>query len=127
MLAWSMLGWPMRGWLLLLILPACTPSPERLCEQVTRVVERQFGPDDPRDPKGSHRAGVRRCIEVWAPKKKADPKGYACYASCAMDTKEIVELASCRPKCFPAEARPRDEVENLDGLFWSSPSPSASP
>ncbi|MGZ5969577.1 MAG: hypothetical protein ACXWP4_18015, partial [Polyangiales bacterium] len=52
----------------------CTPSPERLCEHTVRVVEKQFGPDDPRSPNASHAAGVKRCTEVWAQKKKQDAK-----------------------------------------------------
>lgn len=95
----------------------CTPSPERLCEHVTKVVEDQFGPDDPKDPKAAHEKGVKRCTEVWAQKKKDDPKAYECYARCADDVKRMVDLASCTPKCYPNAPKPRDETENLDGVI----------
>jgi hypothetical protein len=108
---------------------ACTPSPERLCEHTVRVVEKQFGPDDPRSPNASHAAGVKRCTEVWAQKKKENAKAYECYANCAYEQRNIVDLASCQPKCYPNE-KPRDETENLDGVFWkddAGSAPSAAP
>jgi hypothetical protein len=107
---------------------ACTPSPERLCEHTVRVVEKQFGPDDPRSPNASHAAGVKRCTEVWAQKQKQNAKAYECYANCAYEQRNIVDLASCQPKCYPNE-KLRDETENLDGIFWkddAAPAPSAS-
>jgi hypothetical protein len=96
---------------------ACTPSPDSLCEHITRVVERQFGPDDPNDPRASHDRGVARCTEIWSAKKKDDPKAYQCYAKCAVDVKSIVDLASCKPHCYPNEPPPRDETENLEGVI----------
>ncbi len=107
------------GWLALLFLLGCTPSPERLCQHVTRVVEDQFGPDDPLNPKQSHIKGVKHCMEIWSAKQKKDPKGYACYADCAMDFKHFVDLAECQPKCFPNEAKPADDVDKAKGMFWS--------
>jgi hypothetical protein len=93
-----------------------------------RVVEKQFGPDDPQHPEKSHDDGVKRCTELWAQKQKADRKAYKCYADCAYEQRNIVDLASCQPKCYPNE-KPRDETENLDGIFWkedAAPAPSAS-
>ncbi len=105
----------------------CTPSPESLCEHTTTVVERQFGPDDPTNPEASHVAGVKRCREEWEAKKKQDPKAYTCYARCALDTKALVDLAACRPKCYPGESKPADEPEKAEGLFWSPDASSSSP
>lgn len=106
----------------------CTPSPESLCEHTVKVVERQFGPTDPRAPKASHRAGVKRCTEIWTAKKQQDPKAYECYAKCASDQRDIVDLASCRPKCYPNEPKPRDEVEKAESLFPDlAPAAPASP
>lgn len=102
-----------------LLANGCTPSPDALCEHTTTVVERQFGPDDPSNPEASHVAGVKRCLEQWDAKKKQDPKAYECYARCATDTKALVDLAACRPKCYPGEAKPADEPEKAESLFWS--------
>ena len=95
----------------------CTRSPESLCEHVTKLVERQFGPTDPKDPSGSHDRGVAHCTELWAEKRRQDAKAYECYASCADRTKNVVDLAECKPRCYPREAPPRDEPENLQGWF----------
>ena len=98
---------------------ACTPSPRSLCEHTTDVVEKQFGPDDPTHAEQSHEKGVVRCTEIWSTKKKENAAGYECYAKCAMDTKQVVELGACRPRCFPNEPKPPDEPDNVKGLFWS--------
>jgi hypothetical protein len=120
----------MRAALVSLLIFGCTPSPEGLCEHVTKVVEKQFGPDDPKDPKASHDKGVKRCTEIWAQKKKDDPKAYECYAKCADDVKAIVDLASCKPKCYPNEPKPPDETDKLEGLIAfpdaGTPAPSVS-
>ena len=103
----------------------CTRSPESLCEHVTKLVDRQFGPTDPNDPSGSHDKSVQHCTKIWTEKKKKDPKAYECYADCADRVKNMVDLAECQPKCYPKEAVPRDETENLQGWF-EQPSASAS-
>jgi hypothetical protein len=98
---------------------ACTPSPSSLCEHTTDVVEKQFGPDDPAHPEQSHERGVKRCLEIWSAKKKENASAYECYAKCASATKQVVELGACRPRCYPNEPKPRDEPENLEGIFWT--------
>lgn len=103
----------------------CKRSPESLCEHVTKLVERQFGPTDPNDPSGSHDKSVQHCTKVWTDKKKQDENAYECYASCADRAKNMVDLADCQPKCYPKEALPRDETENLQGWF-EQPSASVS-
>lgn len=107
----------------------CTRSPESLCEHVTKLVERQFGPDKPDDPKGSHERGVAQCTKVWSEKKKQDGKAYECYADCADRAKNVVDLATCQPKCYPHEAPPPDETDKLEGWFEkpAQPPPSAPP
>lgn len=105
----------------------CTRSPESLCEHVTKLVERQFGPTDPNDPSGSHDKSVEHCTKVWTEKKKQDAKAYECYADCADRVKNVVDLSECQPKCYPKEAVPRDETENLQGWFEQADAkPSAS-
>ncbi len=120
----------MRAALVCLLLFGCTPKPNGLCEHITKVVENQFGPDDPKDPQGSHDRGVQRCTELWAKKRQEDPKAYECYAKCAEDVKKVVDLASCKPKCYPNEPKPPDETDKLEGVISfpdsGSPSPSAS-
>lgn len=106
----------------LLSLLGCTPSPSSLCEHTVNVVEKQFGPDDPAHPEQSHEKGVKQCIEMWAAKKKENPTAYNCYAKCASDTKQVVELAACRPRCYPNEPKPPDEPEKLEGIFWTDDS-----
>jgi hypothetical protein len=108
------------------LLFGCTRSPESLCEHVTKLVERQFGPTDPNDPRGSHDKSVEHCTKVWTDKKKKDEKAYECYATCADRVKNMVDLADCQPKCYPKEAVPRDETENLQGWF-EQPAASAPP
>ncbi|MBI2394147.1 MAG: hypothetical protein HYV09_31545 [Deltaproteobacteria bacterium] len=107
----------------------CTRSPESLCEHVTKLVERQFGPDKPDDPKGSHARGVEQCTKVWSQKKKQDGKAYECYADCADRAKNVVDLAACQPKCYPHEAPPPDETDKLEGWFEkpAAPAPSSAP
>jgi hypothetical protein len=116
--------------LLTLLMLGCTPSPEGLCEHMTKVVEKQYGPDDPKDPKGAHDRGVKRCTEIWSAKKKENAKAYECYAKCADDVKNIVDLASCKPKCYPNEPKPPDETDKLEGIIEfndaGAPAPSAS-
>lgn len=115
---------------LILISFGCTRSPESLCEHVTKLVERQFGPTDPNDKEGSHDKSVQHCTKVWTEKKAKDPKAYECYVDCADRTKNMVDLAECQPKCYPHEALPRDETENLQGWFEAasaSAKPSAAP
>ena len=104
---------------LIVLLLGCTPSPSSLCEHTTTVVEKQFGPDDPAHPEQSHDKGVARCVELWTAKRKENLTAFECYAKCAKGTKLVVELGGCRPRCYPNEPKPRDETENLEGIFWT--------
>ncbi len=117
----------MRTLILFGLLLGCTPSPEGVCEHVTRVVERSW-PPDPKDP-GAHDHMVATCTTKWAQRKKEDPKAFKCYADCIDNVKYVVDLGSCEKKCYP-NMQIADEPEKLEGLIAfpdAAPSTSASP
>ena len=81
-----------------LLVTACSPAPERVCEHYVGLVEKQFGPIDATSPKPRADA-VQRCVRERTAMLRAEKKRYDCWSSCTMDKGHLMEVSDCDQTC----------------------------
>lgn len=104
---------------------ACSTSPERLCDHMVSMAERQFG--DLSEPSLRDKA-MQSCVQEKTALRNADKKKFDCFASCVMDAKTLAEAADCEPRCkIEPKKAPEDEppTQGIPGL-WTDPYADAS-
>jgi len=96
----------------------CSKSPQRVCEHLVDMAERQFGDLDA----AMRDQAVKTCVREKTDLEKADEERFHCFAACVLDVRTLAEAADCEPKCgiAPKKHAEEPEPEGVPGL-WTDP------